>query len=62
NNTEGEKAFFEGYFKNMTIGDGFEERKYAYMLLESLINCAWSFHKKHEYFEENMQFLQEMIG
>lgn len=61
-NDEAEKAFFDGYCKHMTIAEGFEKRKYAYMLLESLVNCSWSFNKKHEYFEENIRFIQEILG
>lgn len=62
NNDEAETAFFEGYCKHMTIAEGFEKRKYAYMLLESLINCSWSFNKKYEYYEENIRFIREILG
>lgn len=62
NNPEAEKAFFDGYCKHMKLSEGFEKRKYVYMLLESIINCSWSFNKKHEYYVENINFIREILS
>lgn len=61
-NPEAEKAFFDGYCKHMQIAEGFEKRRPVYLFLECLINCSWSFHKKLDYYEENLRFIQDILG
>lgn len=60
-NPESEKAFFGGYCNYMLLPKGFNDRKNIYMMLESIINCSWSFNKNRDYYNDNIKFLEKIL-
>lgn len=60
-NKEYEKAFIQGYNVYMKLNKNFKNKLNLYLLLMVIEHCSWSYEKAREYYDENIEFLKEIL-